>query len=311
MFILEGEVKVGNKLDIYMNVYLYLKSKLVNFCLPQDISGSFSFDENINEESKLINIEARNNKWFLYSTEDVSVIYNNKKVDDVEVITNHFYILRKNNINYLIYICNLIDSNLNVYNYDILNLSIGNNSECNIQYKCNLFSGCIAKIYTKDNCTMISVNNGYVYINNCAISTNPQVINYGDKISIFSLKIIFLQNIILINNPNNDSDLILDSSGLQLKKFVFDVCNNDEIKDRNLYSKDQFFSKAPRIRRRIEPKVIKMSSPPNTNSPEEMPLILTIGPMLTMAIVSLTMFGNSLNSIFTKKVLSRSNYHLF
>ena len=63
-----------------MKVYLYLVDKLLNYSLPHDISGSYSFDENPDEEAKLINIEARDNKWFLYSTTDVSVMINNKRV---------------------------------------------------------------------------------------------------------------------------------------------------------------------------------------------------------------------------------------
>lgn len=284
-----------------MNVYLFLKDKLMNFCLPQEISGSFSFDEDVNEESKLINIEARDNKWYLYSTDDVFVLFNNTKVKELEVLNNNFYIIRRNNLNYLIYICNLIDSNLSAYSYDKLNLLIGNSSDCNIQYKCNFFKGCIAKIYFENNNIMLNVNNGYIYVNNCALSSNPQKINYGDKISIFSLKIIILQNIILINNPNNDDNLILSSSGLVIKEFNLDQNDNLEIKDRDLYIKEEYFSKSPRIRRRIETKEIKMSPPPDTRPPEELPFILTIGPMLTMGLLSLTMLGSSLSNIFMRK----------
>ena len=57
-----------------MKIYLYLESKIFTFSIPKKISGSFSFDENPEEESKLINIEARDNEWILYSTTDSSVI---------------------------------------------------------------------------------------------------------------------------------------------------------------------------------------------------------------------------------------------
>ena len=51
-----------------MKIYLYLEDKIMNFQLPKDIEGSYSFDENPEEEAKLINIEARDGTWVLYST---------------------------------------------------------------------------------------------------------------------------------------------------------------------------------------------------------------------------------------------------
>ena len=36
-----------------MKIYLYLIDKIISFSLPQQIVGSFSFDENLDEETKL------------------------------------------------------------------------------------------------------------------------------------------------------------------------------------------------------------------------------------------------------------------
>ena len=48
-----------------MKIYLYLENKILDFSIPKKVSGSFSFDENPEEESKLINIEARDNEWII------------------------------------------------------------------------------------------------------------------------------------------------------------------------------------------------------------------------------------------------------
>ena len=51
-----------------MKIYLFLKNSLLSFSLPKTIYGNFSFDENLNEESKLINIKANDNKYiFIYA----------------------------------------------------------------------------------------------------------------------------------------------------------------------------------------------------------------------------------------------------
>ena len=39
-----------------MRIYLYLANEILEFSIPKEISGSFSFDENPEEETKLINI---------------------------------------------------------------------------------------------------------------------------------------------------------------------------------------------------------------------------------------------------------------
>lgn len=61
-----------------MKIYLYLTDKMEVYFLPKDISGSNSFDPDENENSMLININAVNHKWMLYSTKESVVTYNDK-----------------------------------------------------------------------------------------------------------------------------------------------------------------------------------------------------------------------------------------
>ena len=44
--------------------------------LPSQVFGTFAFDSNDDEDTKLINIEADNDEWFLYSTTGVRVLDN-------------------------------------------------------------------------------------------------------------------------------------------------------------------------------------------------------------------------------------------
>ena len=284
-----------------MKVYLFLSDKLLNFTLPQEISGSFSFDENTDEDSKLINIEARDNKWYLYATDDVSIIDNNVVVKEKEIQKNNFYFLCRNKMNYLIYICDIIDSRFDIYNYDSkLNLVIGNNNECNIRYSVgNNNSGYLAKIYFNDNKYVLDNSyNTFIYVNNKRIKNQNINLKSGDLIIIYSLKIIFLNEIIIICNPMF-KDYVLNNSGLIQKNINQDQMQEIEIKDRDLYTKDDYFSKSPRIRRIIYEKEIKLSTPPRTDKNGELPLILTIGPMITMALVTGISFINTLTRIFS------------
>ena len=91
-----------------MRVYLFLNDKIVDFTLPKEIVGSFSFDVDEEEDIKLINIEAKNGGWVIYSTIDVSVLSGeNNILEFQQLINNSFYILRRRDINYLIYVSDL------------------------------------------------------------------------------------------------------------------------------------------------------------------------------------------------------------
>ena len=287
-----------------MKIYLFLSDKLLNFSLPIDIMGSYSFDEDEEEQSKLINIEARDNKWYLYSTDDVHVFNNNQFIKEQELVSNNFYFLSRNNKIYTIYICDLIESNFNIYSYGTnINVIIGNNESCNLKYQVGNNNGVLARInYSNNNYNLLLNNNTTAYINDTIVRNSNSILKYGDVISVLSLKIVFLKDIILINNPMNLNNQVLESSQLQLKTISLTESEDIVIKDRNLYSKEDYFSKSPRIRRIIEGKEIKLSTPPRVGNGREMPLILTLGPMLTMGFVSAFTVVSSISKLLSGSV---------
>ena len=73
-----------------MKITLFLTTGLFDFSLPNDISGSYSFDSNIDENSKLINVEAREGKWVIYSTTDVKILSGNQFVNEAYLMENYF-----------------------------------------------------------------------------------------------------------------------------------------------------------------------------------------------------------------------------
>ena len=86
-----------------MKIYLYA-NRLVNvFNLPENISGSYSFDINDEEVSKLINVDARDGKWVLFATKECQLLVGKDFVQETVLETNKFYVLIRDNTNYLIY----------------------------------------------------------------------------------------------------------------------------------------------------------------------------------------------------------------
>ncbi|MGM9881847.1 MAG: type VII secretion protein EssC [Bacilli bacterium] len=284
-----------------MEISLLLSTKIVKFNLPVQVFGNFSFDENEEEEAKLINIESENNNWFLVSTTSVSV-YNGKNDYTSKVLLekNRFYILQREANKYLIYTSDTYDNTFTKYRYnEQVNIVMGSTKNCNIYYNLPYIKDIAFTINYSNNLLNLKSNrNNLIYINNKAVNKDISIINAGDVIEIFGLKIIILNGIILINNPNNEvfinkltagfNDLIVNSN---------DNLINNELKELNLYNDDDYFSKAPRINRNIEHKDFKIDSPPTIKDEEEMPFLLEIGPRLAMAMMSLASFATAIARI--------------
>jgi len=283
-----------------MRISLFLVEGIIDFYLPSEISGSFSFDAD-DTESKLINVEARNGQWVLYSTSDVRIGDNNNFVDSIILVPNSFYVLKRDNQTHLVYVSNIRTSNTLTYKYGTnLNLTIGNSDTCNFKYNCPYLTNTTILLNIKNNQLYLQKQgNAIVYINKKAIKENPQVINVGDELQIYGLKIWVLNGVFFVNDDGNRLAInIAESNGVVSYVFPLEEPIQDqEVKDIDLYNKDDYFSKSPRIRRVVETKKIKLSSPPKEGESQEMPLILVIGPMLTMGAVSGVTLMNTVSKI--------------
>ena len=281
-----------------MKISLYLVDGIFDFRLPNEVSGSFSFDYE-NGDSKLINVDARDGKWFLYGTSDVKVVSDGIIVDSLELIDNNFYVLRRDDKSYLIYVSSLVSSSIAVYKTSPnMRLIIGNTDSCNIAYNSSYLNGLTVGIGYVDGKLMLEKKgNIVIYINKKSVVDNPCVINNGDELDIYGLRILFLRDMILVNRKNN---IYINNMQAGITDFVFpeDVAPQDiDVKDVDLYTKDDYASKAPRIRRVIETKEIKLSQPPHDQTEQELPLILVVGPMVTMAITSCVMLFNVVSKV--------------
>lgn len=213
---------------------------------------------------------------------------------------NNYYVLKRNNLDYLIYVTELFDSSFDCYSFEQnINLIIGNDPTCNINFLCPYIQGICLTIKITDSILILEhQNNCNIYINSVAITSEKYFLKSGDQLNIYGLKIMFLNGIILINNPQGNVQVNLASTNLSPQKIKNDMIPQDiEVKDIDLYQREDYFSKSPRIRRIIQTKEIDLSPPPKIESESEMPLILTIGPMMTMGVTSLVILINTISKI--------------
>ncbi|MBQ9011438.1 MAG: hypothetical protein IJ093_02195, partial [Bacilli bacterium] len=248
-----------------MKIYLFYPEEIFSFILPKDVDGSYSFDVDKNEESKLINVEARNGQWVIYSIEGVNLVNGNMFTDSYPLTHDTFYVINRNNKNYLVYAADVLKDKLFTYSCEEnLSMVIGNTNTANIKYPCQLLGANEVKIQKQGNGFVLEQPKDCVaYLNNKRVVEKQRFLKIGDSINIYGLKIILLNNLILLNNPGNK--LIMPNLNFGIKLYIPKDEEEDktiQVKDRDLYDKKDYFSKSPRLRRIIETKKIKLSPPP-------------------------------------------------
>ena len=85
-----------------MHLFLLTTTKLYNFALPQEVFGNYNFAlDDDDSDDNIINIEAKDKKWYLYSTKKVMILDNNNPVESVALEHNKMYNLRTSDNIYL------------------------------------------------------------------------------------------------------------------------------------------------------------------------------------------------------------------
>lgn len=281
-----------------MIVYVIDKSRLISFTLPQKIYGSYwiiDVDDD-NEEKKIINIQEEDGKWVAYSNKSVSIINNNQSITKTVLEAYNFFLLKlKNQEGYLIlYVAPLNDpTKKNYLVANNTNITIGSTNDNTIAYRNKLTSKHHINLEYKNNTWFIEDMNSQngTFVNNKAIKpSQKRPLNHGDIIFIMGLKIIVLGNQLTINNPLNSvtvNQTILKEKTMEQQTELIET--DDEDLETNLYEENDYFVRLPRFTEILENRNFKIDPHPNINEQEQTPLIMTLGPMLTMGTTSFVM----------------------
>ncbi len=289
-----------------MRVILF-NEQLYKLDLPSKIDGSFSLQNIPESEEVLANIESLDNNWILRCVDEYSILANSGQFSSIKIENNNFYILTTGNIKKLIYVESSTDTTFKLYKVkDNSDFIIGKNKECTIFYNNNFIIGEHALLaYKNGDWTLKLAPKVSIYINDNIVTTSENKINNGDVIFIYGLKIIPMGNTILINNPQNLVTLNLTN----LTEYLIrqDESEYKEVKELDYYTESDYFFKTPRLRRFIETYDMKLASPPTMDDENDMPLILVLGPSLTMALLSgMTLFSAIAGIVSGQTNLSQS-----
>lgn len=283
-----------------MLVTLIGKNKIYKMTLPQIPVGNYWLTDNSEKERKLINIEGINGKWYATSNSGIQIIDktaikiigNNievdytKKTDKVILCEYDKHIIQFGTSKELFILYCFPSCDNNLFHLELKNkneITVGKLKNNDIVYKNEFVADVHAKLFFNNGQIIIEnydTNFGTI-INNKPMHNSNTLLQNGDTIFIMGLKIIIMGKNIFINIPDNK--VFCNNETFSLIKEKIEI-NDDKEEEENieLYSEEDYFSKAPRITNLIEKERVKIDAPPRLQEQQEMPLILALGSSLTM-----------------------------
>ncbi len=294
---------MGYGKDDKMLVYLIRSQSVTCKKLPLNIRGN-SWISYINDEGEtinIINIEAKDNKWFAKSNDEAQIYDENHYMPEIPIEFYKLYELRVKKENMYIMTFPLYDTSFGKYNISKKYFSIGK-TNCDVIYNNSLISDTHARIFLNGSDLMInSFDKKFgTYVNGKKIDSAK--LKCGDLIFILGLKLIYMGEFFLINNPNNKVNL----NG-QIFTFIENLNENnknasDTVQEdmyATLYDENDYFEKSPRFITKFEKKQVIIDPPPEAQDKNDMPLLYTIGPMMTMGMTSMVMLITGVSSLAT------------
>lgn len=277
-----------------MILTLFDQDQAVDLALPERVTGRYiltTTDQN-KRTIDLLAVEAEEGQWYLKSNKRACIKgVDNKMMPKVPVEPFKTYTIHREDGQPALLYIDPPSPDRNIYtkhHATAKSIKIGRAKDAQICYTNKLVSSthCVIEYDHAGNATLRdlgSANGTYV---NGKIVTETQLV-IGDVIYIMGLKIIFNGTMLALNNPHQ---LVLLDRGA-FKPFISEEPaqqldeNLDELHEET--GTEELFYRSPRFKRDIERKIIKIDPPPQRNDPDELPLLLMLGPSVTMGLASM------------------------
>ena len=285
-----------------MLVYVVKKTGLISLTLPSKISGSYwikDYKDN-GDIRELINIKEQNGKWVANSNKKVSIVLGGKKADSLILQDYQYFMLQVRDEYIEIYVSPSYDLSMKKFKYQSFEqLSVGSEKGNRIVCVNQLIDGIHFKIYQKDNNWYIEDNNTRhgTFVNNNIVNGTYRLF-YGDIIFVMGFKLMFFNGFIFMNNP---LDTVFYDKSVFVEVPASNTIGNIEFSDIDevveLYNENDYFVRSPMFMEVVEEKSFVIEAPPNIGEEDKTPLILTMGPMVTMGMTSVVYMMSSVNSL--------------
>ena len=295
-----------------MVVTLIGKNLMYKLSLPQKAIGNYWLSDKKGEkERKLINIEGIDGEWQIVNSNILEVMdfkiidreksnmrKNEKQIGERVVLKEYeMYGIRFRGAEelFILYCSPSYEDNL--IHLDIrkkADIYIGKGVHNQIVYTNKMMANTQAQIFQYEGRWMIkNFDNQFgTFVNNKPVKKDT-ILSNGDVIFMMGLKIIIMGMSIFINNPQKK--VTCSKEMFRLDNIKVNTIIDSEEPDEEMYSEDEYFSRAPRITNVIEHEKVKIDAPPHLQDDSEMPLILAMGSSLSMGIIMIVSIFNAIN----------------
>ena len=289
-----------------MLVYIIHSDKLYPFSLPESVSGNYmieDFDSN-GVAKGLINVIAKDSKWFMYSNENVRIFMDNKFVESCELgLYNCYVLFTSEGERILLYPMPSYD---NKYIVKAINgegsIIVGSSSKCNIVYKRNGFFENQLEIFYKNSKWYVKNLDVKIdlYVNTVKVTESR--LDSFDKVFIAGFRFVVCGKMIIINDSFGDlvikSDLLVTPG----KVLAASDYHSDFQNYNDFYNEKDYFNKSPVFLKKINETELDLQPPEDPQSFEYEPLIMTLIPSALMGITTLITTYYTIRSFSTGEV---------
>lgn len=289
-----------------MKLYLMCSKELHTINLPSQINDSVLFSFNIKDikDNNQLVIEAEDNNWVIKSNGSVDVLSNNIAVDKVQIKENQMYslVLSGTNHKLLLWSSSSIEKSSTKLSFNNLSeIFIGNSDTDNICFNNPMMFKNYTILKKDERGWYITANEkSLIYVNDVRIKS--AYLQMGDILFINGLIIIWMNNFIQINNPNN----AISVKNIELYSLdnTYDNTNYGKVSDIDanieLYKDEDYFYQTPKLQNSTYKELIVIDPAPPCAIKEELPFFLSLGASFTMFSSTLVMGLSTLMSYFNK-----------
>lgn len=292
-----------------MIVTLINKESINSITLPEKIRGQYwIYDSNAKLSKKLIGIEGINGEWILKSNKFVKVIDNSSKPIRNTVLSPlsiYNLAIEEQDNKTIVFTEPSTDDRQTFTKYLVdkdIDISIGRTEQNDIVLANHFVSGSHARLSFKNGHWSIADNNSTngTFVDGSRVKS--RTLKIGDMIYIMGYKIIVGKYFIAFNNP--DGTLSVRTNAI--KPFINQIPEAVDEEDDYEAPEINYFYRSPRFKRDVEKAVIKIDSPPPDAIGEETPLMLVLGPSITMGMASMTTAIFAVNNAMATGDISRA-----
>jgi len=273
---------------------IYSKSAFKEFLLPAvnntEITLSLEHSVFQIQEDIELKLEVLDGGWYFQTMEEQ--LYRNGNEYDGKALENQdsYKLISKNN-EILAILVQVMQSSFHVYTKYSLNeiskISIGNRQRKTISYSA-YYGG--AQIVSENHAELTRQRSGWMledqsangtFVNDIRVSIN-QILEFGDRINIWGLRMVYLGNILAIDSL---AEVKIDLSVLHRIEIGSEEWESTRLAmEMGTRREKVYYHRSPRNMEALDTEKIEIEAPPAPGEEEEMPLLMLIGPALTMMV---------------------------